>query len=165
MSCLLDYLSITQKFCGCIREKILLSIVALNLAKRPLIHFLKSSISAISSLFFHEPLKQKYHRVCLYLTIAQAGRPSYPWITAGMKAGSLLGMLQAFWDPGYILWLLLSILLFWKNMSMCMSCMMRTDRDWPFTESQHMAGLRQAGGGEPWALPQKAAYGKRLKGL
>lgn len=46
-----------------------------------------------------------------------------------------------------------------------MSCIMRIDRDRAFIESQHMAGLRQAGGGEPRALPQKAAYGKRLKGL
>ena len=38
------------------------------------------------------------------------GQAKLSWVTAEVKAGCLLGMLQTFWDPGYILWLLLSIL-------------------------------------------------------
>lgn len=105
---------------------------------------------------------QKYHSVWLYLKTAQAGRPSYrgqqqSWLPSGHATSFQKPWVHSL-APAQI------------PVQTRASCVMRTDKDWPFagfahTESQHVVGLKQAGGGKLWALPQKAVYGNSSKGI
>lgn len=73
-------------------------------------HSLKC-MSAIRSLFFQESPKQKYYRLSMPISdYGTDGQAKLLGIAEEVKAGCLLGILRAFWDSGYILWLLPSIL-------------------------------------------------------
>lgn len=126
------------------------------------------SVPAIRSLFFPRVTEAEILQSMSISDSGTDGQAKLWWTAAEVKTGCLLSILWTFWDPGYILWLLLSIL-FWKNM--------RNMRHMHELHDENGQGLtihrKPAHGrleaslqGELSDKPQKmTVYGKRLKGL